>query len=148
MNRIGVGAASSEVQIYAAKVPEAPAAPTLISQSATEITIAWADMSGRRLQESVTVRNGGSPILDYKLLWDNPEDDQEFIVLAENTLPSYTYTVRNLTPGLKYRFRVVAVNIIGESEQSVTATFFASSFALAPSRPIVVGRTDIPTLTI
>ena len=105
-------------------------------------------MSGRRLQENVTVRNGGSAILDYKLLWDNTEDNEEFIVLAENTLPSYTYTVKNLTPGLKYRFRVVAVNIIGESEQSVTATFFASSFALAPSRPTVVARTDIPTLTI
>jgi hypothetical protein len=77
-------------------------------------------------------RDGGSPITDYKLYWDDPEDLDGFILLAENTLPNYSYTVSGLTAGLKYKFRLVATNIIGDSEMSVTSGFFASSFALAP----------------
>jgi hypothetical protein len=56
--------------------------------------------------------------------------------------------VSGLTSGLKYKFRMVATNIIGDSEMSVTASFTASSLALAPGQPTVTDRSDTPILTI
>jgi hypothetical protein len=34
-------------------------------------------------------RNGGTPITDYKIYWDDPEDLDGFLLIAENTIPSY-----------------------------------------------------------
>lgn len=53
-----------------------------------------------------------------------------------------------LTAGLKYKFRMIATNIIGNSEMSVTASFTASSLALAPGQPTITDRSDEPILTI
>jgi hypothetical protein len=43
-NAIGTGPLSSVVEIYAATIPEAPSPPTLVSQSASSITIAWSEL--------------------------------------------------------------------------------------------------------
>jgi len=58
-----------------------------------------------------------------------------------------TYTVTNLAPGLEYKFRIVAVNIIGDSSMSVSATFISSSIASPPSCPGLIGSTDLPSIT-
>lgn len=91
--------------------------------------------------------NGGSAVLDYKIYWDDPRDNQGFIILAATTKPQLTYTVTNLTPGLEYKFRIVAVNIIGDSGMSVTAGFISSSIATPPSCPGLIGSTDLPSIT-
>jgi len=58
-----------------------------------------------------------------------------------------TYTVTNLTAGLQYNFRIVAVNIIGDSAMSVSAGFIASSIATPPGSIGLLGSTDLPSIT-
>jgi hypothetical protein len=44
VNAIGSGPKAANIEIYAAEVPSAPSAPTLVSQSATAISISWTDL--------------------------------------------------------------------------------------------------------
>lgn len=44
VNAIGLSEASPVISINAAEIPDAPAKPTLISQAANAITIAWVDL--------------------------------------------------------------------------------------------------------
>lgn len=96
MNAIGYGSASEIVEIHAASVPDAPNAPTLVSQSSTAISIQWSELA--------TSRNGGSPVLDYKLYWDDPMTLAGYVVLASSTTPHLQFTVEDLTAGHEYRF--------------------------------------------
>jgi hypothetical protein len=43
---------------------------------------------------------------------------------------------------------MVAVNIVGDSGMSVSAGFISSSLPSAPSQPIKLSSTDIPSVTI
>lgn len=72
---------------------------------------------------------------DYKLYWDIPNDSESWLLLAASTTPSFEYTVSSLSAGLEYKFRLVAINLIGDSDASVTAAFIASSLPDAPSVP-------------
>jgi hypothetical protein len=90
--------------------------------------IAWTDLD--------PLRNGGSPVTDYKIYWNNPIDSFGFLLLASSTKPFYYYSVSNLQSGVVYSFRMVAVNIVGDSGMSVSAGFISSSLPSAPSQPI------------
>lgn len=61
-NVVGSGLLSSSIDIYAATKPNPPAAPTMVSQEKTAITIAWTALN--------VADNGGSPITDYSVYWD------------------------------------------------------------------------------
>lgn len=83
------------ISVMAATVPTAPSTPTPLSSSQTSVTIQW----------TVPTSNGGSPILDYQVLWDSGLGGA-FVVLGSslNTLqytPSYT-----LVTGYTYKFQV------------------------------------------
>lgn len=93
-------------------------------------------------------RNGGTPVTDYKIYWDDPEDLEGYILIADNTIPSFAHTVTGLTAALEYKFKVVATNIIGDSGMSVAAGFIASSLPEAPGQPAVIDRTDAPTIKL
>ena len=91
VNAVGDGAVSDAIAIYAATVPNAPAPPTLVSQSDVSITIQWTD--------NVLADTGGSPVIDYKIYWDNAEGAGNFYELAATTAPDFTYTVGSVTAG-------------------------------------------------
>jgi hypothetical protein len=73
-----------------------PNAPYLVSQSSSAITIAWNEMA--------VSKNGGSPVLDYKLYWDDPTTLDGFVVLAASTTPHFEHTLEDLYAGHEYRF--------------------------------------------
>ena len=91
VNAVGDGAVSDAIAIYAATVPNAPAAPAMVSQSDVSITIQWTD--------NALVDTGGSPVIDYKVYWDNAEGTGDFYELAATTAPAFTYTVGSVTAG-------------------------------------------------
>jgi len=49
-------------------------------------------------------KNGGSPVLDYKLYWDDPTTLDGFVVLAASTTPHFEHTLEDLYAGHEYRF--------------------------------------------
>lgn len=79
VNDIGESILSEFIEIHAAKVPDAPNAPTLVSQSASAITISWTVLA--------VSKNGGSSVTDYKLYWDDPLTLEGYVVLASTTTP-------------------------------------------------------------
>lgn len=102
----------------AAQIPDEPtdlanvAAVTLANQ----IGLEWA----------APVFNGGSPIIDYRLWFDDATDGSSFQIL-EPALTSVSYTAVSLVQGSTYQFKVEARNLYGYSAlMSNTVTILAA----------------------
>lgn len=80
-------------------------------------------------------------ITDYKVYWD--ASDHTIILFELLTATTYGETewikdnnvLPELVPGNYYRFRVSAVNSIGESDQSETIVMIAATVPDAPQLP-------------
>ena len=90
-------------------MPDKPPTPTLVSQSATQITIEWGASF-----------DGGSEINDYIVMADI--GGTSFSALSPTTgsklIRSYSITTEyhNIINGIIYSFKVVAKNAVGLSE--------------------------------
>ena len=91
--------------------------------------------------------HGGSPITDYKVYYDNALGGS-FFELAETTNPDLYYTLMTVEPGLSYRFKITALNAVGESLKSSEVAIIASSLPSIPGTPQKVSADDSPQITI
>nr|XP_057936577.1 cell adhesion molecule-related/down-regulated by oncogenes [Doryrhamphus excisus]XP_057936578.1 cell adhesion molecule-related/down-regulated by oncogenes [Doryrhamphus excisus] len=97
------------------RVPEAPDRPTISMATESSVYVTW-----------IPRANGGSPITAFRVEYKRGRST-EWGVAADNISPlKLSVEVRNLEPGSSYRFRVAAMNLYGESPQSI------------PSRPYQV----------
>lgn len=88
-NSIGESAQSTILTVIAASVPSAPAGLYVITQSSTEITIGW-----------VAPSNGGNPITDYIVNYNQGNAIDVWIVLAASTSGQVQKTLSGITtPG-------------------------------------------------
>lgn len=98
-NSIGDSIYSEEVSLMAATLPGAPGQPTRLTSTETTITIQW----------TVPTDNGGTPITDYLVMWD--EGSGGSFVQAGQSLNQLEFTpAQELITGQSYRFKVRAVN--------------------------------------
>jgi titin len=82
-NGRGESLPSEAISIYAATIPTAPT--NLIRSSTTSkssVTFTW----------SAPISNGGSPITDYSVYWDQGADNNLYVIVAPSTGNSLTYT--------------------------------------------------------
>lgn len=135
INRVGESdlSAFSDV-IVAATVPARPDQPRLVSATSTSITLEFDKVSD----------NGGSAISNYNLYIDvGTEQAHDFQNITTYDRRSLTWTVEynqvvpTLVTGTKYRFKVSAVNIIGEGELSNYVTIALANPASPPTKPTV-----------
>ncbi|NWW99036.1 CDON protein, partial [Caloenas nicobarica] len=92
-------------------VPEAPDRPTVSAASESSVYVTW-----------IPRANGGSPITAFKVEFKRLGRSSDWLVAAENISPAkLSVEVRNLEPGEMYRFRVIAVNNLGESPRSAAS---------------------------
>lgn len=140
VNSIGNSVTATPIGIVAATVPDPPNAPTMISQSQFAINFSW--------QALDVAKNGGSPVLDYKIYWDKPNDALGYVLLASTTSPAFTYTATDLVAGSEYKFRIVALNIVGDSDMSLPTSIIAATLPGAPSQPSKVDADDTPMIQI
>jgi hypothetical protein len=93
-----------------AAVPDAPTDLVLDSADISQVTFTW-----------TAPFHGGSPITEYKVYWDEGDSEVVDFVLSDE-LSSYgtTASIYTRTVGVEaaslYRFKVTAVNEIGESD--------------------------------
>jgi len=107
-----------------ASLPEAPGKPAG-SSDGTSITISWADAV-----------NNGSTITNY-IISHSSDSGNTWTTVARSASTATSATVSSLTAGLTYIFRVMAVNALGNSVNSVV------------SDPIAVGTApQIPTTLV
>lgn len=118
---------SNEVTILQAQVPDAPV--TLANNAAvtasTQVGLTW----------SAGAFNGGSPIIDYKLSYD--QGTGTWTQFADG-ITTTSYTVTGLTPDTVYAFKVEARNLIGFSLESVEVSVRAAGRPGKPSAPTTV----------
>lgn len=93
--------------------PSMPAAPEIADKTKRSVTLAW----------TPPAKDGGRPIKGYIIeIQDEGTSEWARINDAENLHPSTVFTIPNLPELKKYRFRIIAVNEIGESEPSPRTT--------------------------
>lgn len=114
----------------AAQVPDPPTNLDLVSSSDISITIDWQD----------PVFNGGSPVTDFKIYWNEGIDDGPFVLLQDTNFGFNTYTKQDsgITPGTYYEFKIVAVNYVGDSLPSVKIRVIAAHVPDPPTNLTLV----------
>jgi len=103
---VGYGPVSSTITELAAQIPDEP---TGLSNVA-EVTLA--DRAG--LTWTAPVFDGGSPVIDYRVWFDNASAGASFVELVSG-LQSTSFTATGLTQGQTYQFKVESRNIYGYS---------------------------------
>lgn len=85
--------------------------------------------------------DGGSPIIYYKVYQSN--QNQQFVLYAFTIGPDNIFLVNNgLTSGELYSFKVIAVNVVGESLLSGAFTYIAAATPGTPGQPYWVSRSS------
>lgn len=89
--------------------PGMPAAPVIADKTKRSVTLSW----------TPPAKDGGSPIKGYIIeIQDEGTSDWARVNDADNLHPTTEFTIPNLQELKKYRFRIIAVNDIGESDPS------------------------------
>ncbi|XP_068442038.1 cell adhesion molecule-related/down-regulated by oncogenes isoform X2 [Clinocottus analis] len=110
------------------RVPEAPDRPTISMATESSVYVTW-----------VPRANGGSPITAFRVEYRRGRS-AEWVVAADNISPlKLSVEVRNLEPGSSYKFRVVAMNMYGESPHSIPSKLYQVPHASQriADRPVV-----------
>ncbi|XP_041665199.1 cell adhesion molecule-related/down-regulated by oncogenes isoform X1 [Cheilinus undulatus] len=95
------------------RVPEAPDRPTISMATESSVYVTW-----------IPRANGGSPITAFRVEYRRGRST-EWVVAADNISPlKLSVEVRNLEPGSTYKFRVVAMNMYGESPHSIPSKLY------------------------
>ncbi|KAM9853477.1 cell adhesion molecule-related/down-regulated by oncogenes [Aulostomus maculatus] len=95
------------------RVPEAPDRPTISMATESSVYVTW-----------IPRANGGSPITAFRVEYRRGRST-EWVVAADNISPlKLSVEVRNLEPGSSYKFRVVAMNMYGESPHSIPSKLY------------------------
>ena len=107
-------------------IPDSPSTPQNVpaQTTGTQITFTW----------SAGASNGGSSVLDYKIMYDEGRGDSVYTTLdTQEAGPSYTATL--LTAGTTYSFKVYARNAQGYSLGSSPSSILAAQIPDTPSAP-------------
>lgn len=136
-NQVGYSPASAEASVLAAQIPNAPLS------FANEPTITTASQIG--LQWVAPTFNGGSPIIDYRVWYDNALGGS-FIVLAANIVDT-DFLVTSVNKGQTYRFKLQARNQYGYSAFSNEIAILAAQLPATPSTPTTSFDADYVTIS-
>jgi len=90
---------------FTADAPINLANNTLVTDK-TKIGLTWSPGSS----------NGGKPIIDYQISWD--QGTGKYVVLASGVTTTNYTTLAALTPGTVYKFKVESRNVAGFSSPS------------------------------
>jgi hypothetical protein len=119
----GDGAFSIRNTFTLASHPSMTAPPVLLFQSKNQIELEWTLTS-----------NGGSVITGYKLYQTNVTRGGEYLVYDGAQIPTVTAVrLRELVGGRSYKYRVLALNRVGESDLSPFSQVIVA--ASVPARP-------------
>ncbi len=127
-NSIGAGEPSAAVSAStgAGKPPKSPTGLSAVVENSA-ITLSWGPPN----------RNGGAPVTGYRI---DVSTDQETWAEVASSVSGTTYTPTGLTDGIRYTYRVAAMNSFGLGRWSDTVT--AITRVVAPGAPANVIATS------
>ena len=99
----------------------------MISQSPTAISFSWV----------VNSNNGGSPVTDYQVFWNQGSGSIQYLLVASNGLSptSTTVTSPTLLADKAYTFWVKDKNAVGFSGYSSPINIYSASLPGTPGDP-------------
>ena len=109
-----------------------PAAPTNLSAtvvSSSQINLSWA----------VPTDNGGSPITGYKIERSTNSGSTWSVLVSNTGSTATTYSNTGLSPSTTYSYRVSAINSVGTSSPSNTASSTTSQPPITPIKLVQSG---------
>lgn len=111
--------------------PDAPLnlAETVLARTASTITFTW----------SAGVANGGTPVLDYSITYDQALST--FTPLASG-IASTSFTATGLSAGLTYKFKIQARNAYGLSGYSQVVSILCATVPSLPAAPTTANSAD------
>lgn len=113
-----------------ASTPGSPDTPTVSSVSSTSIQISWTFQN---------TRNGGTPITDYVVYWDNGINGNSVVASASTGLyATFTTAPGSVVAGTTYSFWVIAKNFVGTGTPSSKISVLASQIPDTPVTPTAV----------
>ena len=115
VNNFGASDFSDEVEAAVSSFPGKPAAPTKVAAESGYyyITLSWLKSADTDL-----------PVIGYNLYMDDGYGGDFTLIYNGQNYPNVLkYTQTGLTTGLKYNFKVAALNFNGEGDQSDAAPF-------------------------
>lgn len=120
------GSSLSSVPGDGAAIVYLPDAPLYLANNpaqtnANQIGITW----------SPGISNGGRPILDYKIWYDQGTNSYTSFAVVTTT----SYTLLSLTPGNTYKIKIQARNSVGYSSFSNEVSILASQVPSQPAAP-------------
>ncbi|XP_018429854.1 PREDICTED: brother of CDO [Nanorana parkeri] len=91
--------------------PEAPDRPTISAASETSVYVTW-----------IPRGNGGFPIQSFRVEYKKLKQQGDWILVTRDVPPSrLSVEITDLEKGMSYKFRVRAMNILGESQPSAAS---------------------------
>lgn len=124
INIAGTGAVSNTATATPAlSVPTAPRTLAATGSENGQSTLTWL----------APLSNGGAAITDYKVEYKLATEPTTWTIFPDGTSTNLTATVTGLTNFLSYNFRVSAINSVGTSTASNTATATPVSATLSDS---------------
>ena len=124
----------NDTKIYAQTVPSPPIGLTATSISASSISLSWFPPQN----------DGGSPITGYKIEYKTPASS--YVAFTTSMVTTYTHT--NLSTGTTYTYRVFAINSVGTSSSSNTASAKPAQVKTVPDPPVKLTATVISPTTV
>lgn len=127
-NVINFSEYSTPIDILAAQIPDEPTdlvnVPTVTS--ATQVGLDWI----------APVFDGGSPVIDYRVWYDNASDGATWTVYQDSIVPT-EFTVTGLSQGNVYKFKVQSRNLYGYSDlMSNEIAVLAAQIPDVPQAPV------------
>lgn len=117
INIVGAGPDSTATKIIAGKEPNQPAIPVMTSRSSSSIAFSF----------TPPVNEGESPVIGYNVLWNGGSGSAFSTLTTITDLNDLTFSKsNNILGGITYEFKVVAVNIVGDSEASPALAILAA----------------------
>ncbi|MGI0088645.1 MAG: fibronectin type III domain-containing protein [Nitrosotalea sp.] len=120
VNSVGESAPSNEANAMPAAPATAPGSPTGLAATAvssSQINLSW----------TAPANNGGSAITGYKIERSNDTGTTWSTIQSNTGTTATTYSDTGLTPSTAYTYRVSAINPVGTSPPSSTASAKTSS---------------------
>uniref|UniRef100_A0A7S4S4M0 Fibronectin type-III domain-containing protein n=1 Tax=Alexandrium monilatum TaxID=311494 RepID=A0A7S4S4M0_9DINO len=121
----GIGTQSATLTARCSSVPDTPAAPTVAFSNESMLTIAWSLPNSSALHNALPAGT--------KVLVDDGAAGPYTTIMLTDTLQN-EYTRMGVFPGQTYRFRLITVSEVGESNASSVLNAVA---AQTPEAPVV-----------
>lgn len=97
--------------------PEAPDRPTISAASETSVYVTW-----------IPRGNGGFPIQSFRVEYKKLKQQGDWILVTRDIPPSrLSVEITELEKGMSYKFRVRALNVLGESQPSAASKLYMVS---------------------